>query len=67
MVKDVVKSKYRMIVMWSSVSGVVEAHENCSAGRKEKCRAEKKHTDRHVWSASSKELINMWSEKSSSG
>ena len=29
MVKDVVKSEYRMIDMWSSVLGVVEAHENC--------------------------------------
>ena len=28
MVKDVVKSEYRMIDMWSSVSGG-EAHENC--------------------------------------
>ena len=34
MVKDVVKSKYRMIVMWSCFQ-VVDEPEICSAGREE--------------------------------
>ena len=44
MVKDVVKSKYRMIDMWSSVSRVVEAPENRSAGREEMYREQRRNT-----------------------
>ena len=43
MVKDVVKSKYRMIVMWSYFQ-VVNTLENHSAGRKEKCRVRRRNT-----------------------
>ena len=48
MVKDVVKSEYRMIVMWSCFQ-VVEAFEICSAGR-EKCieSREETHQPPHV-------------------
>lgn len=59
MVKDVVKSECRMIVMWSCFQ-VVEAHENRSAGREKytKCGEEtlqqpyvvnySKRDDKHV-------------------
>jgi hypothetical protein len=62
MVKNVVKSEYRMIDMWSCFQ-TVEALENCSAGRK---KAEKKHSNLHMWSTPQKEMINMWSEQSGS-
>ena len=61
MVKDVVKSKYRMIVMWSGL-GAVEALENLlRRQRRNLQRAEKIHTIRNMWSISWKEMITMWS------
>ena len=67
MVKNVVKSEYRMIDMWSCFQ-VVEALKNCSAGREEYKRTEKKyiesrekHSNRNMWSTSYHKIINMCS------
>ena len=66
MVKDVVKSEYRMIDMWSSVWGGRSAQKLLRRQRRKTYRVQKKHTNLHMWSASQKEMINMWSEQSDS-
>ena len=61
MVKDVVKSEFRMIDMWSSVSRVVEAPENRSAGREETCSEQRTNTLTDTCGQSAKKMMNMWS------
>ena len=61
MVKNVVKSKYRMIVMWSCFGGGRSARKFLRRQRRNAQRSEKKYTNSHMWSASQKGMINMWS------
>ena len=66
MVKDVVKSEYRMIVMWSWFWGGRSAQKSLLRQRRKTYRVQKKHTNLHMWSTIWKEMINMWSENTSS-
>ena len=66
MVKDVVKSEYRMIVMWSWFWGGRSARKLLRRQRRNAQRSEKKYTNSHMWSTVRKEMISMWSGKSSS-
>ena len=61
MVKDVVKSKYQMIDMWSCFRGGSSTRKLLHRWRKNVWRVEKKHTNRYMWSISWKEMITMWS------
>ena len=63
MVKDVVKSEYRMIDMWSSFWGGRSAWNFLRRQRRNISRSEKKHANCHMWSSSRKEMITMWSDK----
>ena len=65
MVKDVVKSECRMIVMWSSFWGGRSAQKLLRRQRRKAPRIEKKHTNRYMWSNSYREMITMWSAHSS--
>ena len=61
MVKDVVKSKYRMIDMWSWFWGGRSARKLLRRQRMIASRTEKEHANQHMWSNSYREMINMWS------
>ena len=47
--------------MWSSVWGGRNAHNSLHRQRKNASRTEKKYTNRYMWSARQKKMINMWS------
>ena len=64
MVKDVVKSEYRMIDMWSWFWGGRSARNLLRRQRMIAPRTEKEHANQHMWSNSYREMINMWSERS---
>lgn len=66
MVKDVVKSECRMIDMWSCFRAGSSTRKSLRRQRRNIYSAEKKYADRHMWSNSYREMINMWSEQSSS-
>ena len=61
MVKDVVKSKYRMIDMWSSFLGEKYISKSLIRQRRTTQKAAKKHTNCRMWSARQKTSETMWS------
>ena len=61
MVKDVVKSKYRMIDMWSSVWGGSSTRKSLRRQRRKTQSVDKKHTNRYMWSRTQNEMMIMWS------
>ena len=66
MVKDVVKSEYRMIDMWSCFQ-VVDAPEIRSAGREEIYRKQRRNAPTAICGQPcEKKMMSMWSEQSGS-
>ena len=57
MVKNVVKSEYRMIVMWSWFWGGRSAQKSLRRQKRKMPSAEKKHTNSYMWSTIWKEMI----------
>ena len=58
MVKDVVKSEYRVIDMWSSFLGGRSDRKSLLRQRRNLQRAKNKHTNRHMSSTIRKEMIS---------